>query len=52
MSGTAHPYALGLLESTMEIGHGKEPIQPIPGTPPSAMVQHMACPLCCALPLW
>jgi oligopeptide/dipeptide ABC transporter ATP-binding protein len=44
LSGTAHPYALGLLESTMEIGHGKAPIQPIPGTPPSAMTVHTACP--------
>jgi peptide/nickel transport system ATP-binding protein len=44
ISGTAHPYALGLLESTMEIGHGKQAIQPIPGTPPSAMVVHQACP--------
>jgi oligopeptide/dipeptide ABC transporter ATP-binding protein len=44
ISGTAHPYALGLLESTMEIGHGKQSIQPIPGTPPSATVVHTACP--------
>jgi oligopeptide/dipeptide ABC transporter ATP-binding protein len=41
---TAHPYALGLLESTMEIGHGKTPIQPIPGAPPSAMTVHQHCP--------
>ncbi len=41
---TAHPYSLGLLESTMEIGHGKQAIQPIPGNPPSAMVVHKACP--------
>ena len=41
---TANPYSLGLLESTMEIGHGKQPIQPIPGNPPSAMVVHKACP--------
>lgn len=41
---TAHPYTLGLLESTMEIGHGKEAIQPIPGNPPSAMIVHTACP--------
>jgi oligopeptide/dipeptide ABC transporter ATP-binding protein len=44
ISGTAHPYTLGLLESTMEIGHGKQAIQPIPGTPPSAMTVHKACP--------
>jgi oligopeptide/dipeptide ABC transporter ATP-binding protein len=44
VSGTAHPYALGLLESTMEIGHGKQAIQPIPGTPPSATLVHKACP--------
>jgi peptide/nickel transport system ATP-binding protein len=44
ISRTAHPYALGLLESTMEIGHGKQAIQPIPGIPPSAMVVHKACP--------
>jgi peptide/nickel transport system ATP-binding protein len=41
---TANPYSLGLLESTMEIGHGKEAIQPIPGNPPSAMVVNKACP--------
>jgi len=41
---TANPYSLGLLESTMEIGHGKQAIQPIPGNPPSAMVVHKACP--------
>jgi oligopeptide/dipeptide ABC transporter ATP-binding protein len=41
---TANPYSLGLLESTMEIGHGKQPIQPIPGQPPSAMVLHKGCP--------
>ncbi len=41
---TAHPYSLGLLESTMEIGHGRQPIQPIPGNPPSAMVIHQGCP--------
>lgn len=41
---TAHPYSLGLLESTMEIGHGKRPIQPIPGTPPSAMSIPPGCP--------
>jgi peptide/nickel transport system ATP-binding protein len=41
---TAHPYTLGLLESTMEIGRSKETIRPIPGTPPSAMVRHEACP--------
>jgi peptide/nickel transport system ATP-binding protein len=41
---TANPYTLGLLESTMEIGHGEEPIQPIPGNPPSAMVIHQGCP--------
>ena len=41
---TAHPYSVGLLESTMEIGHGKQPIQPIPGHPPSAMIVHKACP--------
>ena len=44
ISHTAHPYTLGLLESTMEIGHGKQPIQPIPGSPPSAMLVHPACP--------
>jgi oligopeptide/dipeptide ABC transporter ATP-binding protein len=44
ISGAAHPYALGLLESTMEIGHGKTAIEPIPGAPPSAMVVHRACP--------
>ena len=41
---TANPYTLGLLESTMEIGHGKQSIQPIPGNPPSAMVVHKGCP--------
>jgi oligopeptide/dipeptide ABC transporter ATP-binding protein len=41
---TANPYTLGLLESTMEIGHGKQPIQPIPGHPPSAMSVHPGCP--------
>jgi oligopeptide/dipeptide ABC transporter ATP-binding protein len=41
---TANPYTLGLLESTMEIGHGKQSIQPIPGNPPSAMVVHQGCP--------
>ena len=41
---TANPYTLGLLESTMEIGHGKQSIQPIPGNPPSAMTVHKACP--------
>jgi oligopeptide/dipeptide ABC transporter ATP-binding protein len=41
---TANPYTLGLLESTMEIGHGKQSIQPIPGNPPSAMVVHEGCP--------
>src|ERR687886_62156 len=41
---TANPYTLGLLESTMEIGHGKEAIQPIPGNPPSAMAVHKGCP--------
>ena len=41
---TANPYTLGLLESTMEIGHGKEAIQPIPGNPPSAMIVHQGCP--------
>jgi peptide/nickel transport system ATP-binding protein len=41
---TANPYSLGLLESTMEIDHGKQPIQPIPGAPPSAMVVHEGCP--------
>ncbi|HEU4322013.1 MAG TPA: ABC transporter ATP-binding protein [Roseiflexaceae bacterium] len=41
---TANPYSLGLLESTMEIGHGRQPIQPIPGNPPSAMVIHQGCP--------
>jgi peptide/nickel transport system ATP-binding protein len=41
---TANPYSVGLLESTMEIGHGKAHIQPIPGNPPSAMVVHKACP--------
>ena len=41
---TANPYSIGLLESTMEIGHGKQAIQPIPGNPPSAMVVHKACP--------
>ncbi len=41
---TANPYSLGLLESTMEIGHGKQAIQPIPGNPPSAMVVHQGCP--------
>jgi oligopeptide/dipeptide ABC transporter ATP-binding protein len=41
---TANPYTLGLLESTMEIGHGKQSIQPIPGNPPSAMVLYKACP--------
>ena len=41
---TANPYTLGLLESTMEIGHGKQAIQPIPGNPPSAMLVHKACP--------
>ena len=44
ISHTAHPYSLGLLESTMEIGHGKQAIQPIPGSPPSAMVLHKGCP--------
>lgn len=43
VSRTAHPYTVGLLESTMEIGHGKQAIQPIPGHPPSAMVQHQGC---------
>ena len=41
---TANPYTLGLLESTMEIGHGKQAIQPIPGNPPSAMTVHQGCP--------
>ncbi len=41
---TAHPYALGLLESTMEIGRPKAAIRPIPGAPPSAMVRHQGCP--------
>lgn len=41
---TSHPYALGLLNSTMEIGHGKTAIQPIPGNPPSALKVHKACP--------
>ncbi|PLS77754.1 MAG: methionine ABC transporter ATP-binding protein [Chloroflexi bacterium] len=41
---TANPYTLGLLESTMEIGHGKQAIQPIPGNPPSAMMVHQGCP--------
>jgi oligopeptide/dipeptide ABC transporter ATP-binding protein len=41
---TANPYTLGLLESTMEIGHGKQAIQPIPGNPPSAMTVHKGCP--------
>ena len=41
---TANPYSLGLLESTMEIGHGKQAIQPIPGHPPSAMTIHSGCP--------
>ena len=44
VTNTAHPYALGLMESTMEIGHGKTPIQPIPGMPPSAMTLHTGCP--------
>ncbi len=44
ISHTAHPYSLGLLESTMEIGHGKQAIQPIPGIPPSAMTVHKGCP--------
>jgi peptide/nickel transport system ATP-binding protein len=41
---TANPYSLGLIESTMEIGHGKQAIQPIPGNPPSALVRYKACP--------
>jgi len=40
---TANPYSLGLLDSTMEIGHGKRPIHPIPGSPPSAMKQYAGC---------
>lgn len=41
---TAHPYTLGLLGSTLEIGHGRESIDPIPGSPPSAMKRHTGCP--------
>ncbi|KAB8141840.1 ABC transporter ATP-binding protein [Chloroflexia bacterium SDU3-3] len=44
VNNTSHPYTLGLLNSTMEIGHGRQSIEPIPGTPPSAMVVHKACP--------
>lgn len=43
IAGTAHPYSRGLLESTLEIGHGKRPITPIPGQSASATVLHPGC---------
>jgi peptide/nickel transport system ATP-binding protein len=39
----AHPYSRGLLDSTLEIGHGKRPINPIPGQSMSAMTLYPGC---------
>lgn len=44
IAGAGHPYSLGLLESTLEIGHGKRPIDPIPGQSPSARHLPAGCP--------
>ncbi|MFZ5825462.1 MAG: ABC transporter ATP-binding protein [Bacillota bacterium] len=44
ITGASHPYSLGLLESTLEVGHGDRELDPIPGTPPSAMELHQGCP--------
>ena len=42
--GPAHPYTLGLLESTLEIGHGKKPLTPIPGVSASPLQLYQGCP--------
>jgi peptide/nickel transport system ATP-binding protein len=44
IAGAAHPYARGLLDSTLELGHGKRPINPIPGQSPNARVLPPGCP--------
>ncbi len=50
-AGAAHPYSQGLLASTLEVGHGKEPIMPIPGQGASARVVHRGCAFAPRCPL-
>lgn len=44
VAGAAHPYSRGLLDSTLEIGHGKRPVNPIPGQSPNPRLLPPGCP--------
>jgi oligopeptide/dipeptide ABC transporter ATP-binding protein len=46
-----HPYTVGLLDSTLEIGSGTDRLQPIPGNPPDMANLPPGCPFAPRCPL-
>ena len=51
LESPGHPYTTGLLESTLEIGAGKDRLQPIPGNPPNMATLPPGCPFAPRCPL-